>query len=59
MLACSDSPFGKRIFDGINNLKDGELESHAYSHNAAHESHKPTTNTPKHGADSRSVSQKT
>ena len=28
-----------------------ELGSHACSHNAAHESHKPTTNTPKHGAD--------
>ena len=29
ILACSDSPFGKRIFDGINNLYEcGTWENH-------------------------------
>ena len=32
---------------------NGELGSHECSHSAAHESHKPTTNTPEHGADLR------
>ena len=31
-LACSDSPFGKHVFDSLNHL-----------YRAAHESHKPTT----------------
>ena len=57
--ACSDSPFAKRIFDGINMLYEWDLASHACSHSAAHESHKPTTNTPKHGADLRLVSRNT
>ena len=35
---------------------NGERGSHECSHNAAHEPHKPTTNTPEHGADLRSVS---
>ena len=51
MLACSDSPFGKHVFDSINN--------HECSHSAAHESHNLTTNTPEPGADLRSVSQNT
>ena len=37
----------------------GELGSNECSHSAAHESHKPTTNTPEDGADLRSVSQNT
>ena len=38
---------------------NGELGSHECSHSAAHESHRPTTNTPEHGADLRPVSQNT
>ena len=37
----------------------GELRSHECSHGAVRESHKPTTNTPEHRADLRSVSQNT
>ena len=37
----------------------GELGSHECSHSTAYESHTPTTNTPEHGADLRSVSQNT
>ena len=59
MLACSGSPLGKRIFDGNNNLYEWRRGSLACSHSCAHESHKPTTNTPKHGADLRFVSQNT
>ena len=35
----------------------GKPGSRACAHSVAHESHKPTTNTPKHTADLRSVSQ--
>ena len=59
MLACSDSPFGKHVFDSTNNLYECGTWSHECSHSAANESHKPTTNTPEHGADLRSVSQST
>ena len=38
---------------------DEELGSHECSHGAAHEPHKPATNTPEHGLDLRSVSQST
>ena len=47
MLACSDSPFGKYVFDTIKNLYEWESGSHECSRSAAHESHKPTTNTPR------------
>ena len=37
----------------------GESGSHKCSNSGAHKSHKPTINTPEHGADLRSVSQNT
>ena len=49
MLACSDSTFGKHVLDGINEMYECELGSHACSHNPAHESPMLATNTPKHG----------
>ena len=45
----------KQIFDGIKNLNDGELGSHACSLNAAHVSRKPTTNTPTHAVNLRAI----
>ena len=56
MLACSDSPFGKHVFDSINNLYEmGKWESRDFQH----EPRKPAINTLEHGADLRSVSQNT
>ena len=59
MLACSDSPLGKHVFESINNLYEWGKWSHECSNNVVHRSLKPTTNTLKHGADVRSASQKT
>ena len=56
MLVCSNSTFGKQVFDKSMN---GEPGSHACSHNAAHESRKPAANKPKHRVVRRSVSQNT
>ena len=38
---------------------NGESVSHECANSAAHKSHKPTINTPEHGADLRSISQNT
>ena len=57
MLACSDSPFGKHIFERINNLYGLESGSHECSNSVAHKSLKPTISTLEHGTDLRSVSQ--
>ena len=38
---------------------NGENGSHECSNSAAHQSHKPTINTPEHGADLTSISQNT
>ena len=51
ILACSDSPFGKHVFDSTKHFMNGEFGSHECSYSATHESHKQTTNTPEHGAD--------
>ena len=57
MLACSDSPLEKMSLRALTICTSGESGSHECSHSAVHESHKPTTSTPEHGADLRSVSQ--
>ena len=49
MLACSDSPFGNMSLKASTTCMNGELWSHECLHSAAHESHKPTTNTPEQG----------
>ena len=43
------TPFGTRVFDDINNLYEWGSWKSRVSHSVAHESHKPTTNTLKHG----------
>ena len=49
----------KTSLTAFNHLYERESGRHVCSHSAGHESHKLTTNTPDHGADLRSVSQKT
>ena len=53
MLACRDSPFGKHVFESINNLYEWDNLGFTGVHSAAHESHKPTKKY------NRSVSEKT
>ena len=59
MLACSDSPFGKHLFESIINLYEWRSGSHECSNSVAHKSLKPTISTLEHGVDSRSASQNT
>ena len=59
MLACSDSPFGKHVFEALAICMNGKSGSHECSNSVAHKSLKPATNTLEHGADVRSVSQNT
>ena len=50
VLACRDSPFGKHVFESINNLYEwAQSGSHECSYSAAHKSLKPTINTLEHG----------
>ena len=56
MLACSHSPFGNMSLTALTICTSGELwESRAFTQCGAR-THKPTTNTPEHGADLTSVS---
>ena len=49
MLACSDSPFGKHVFESINNLYEWGKWSYECSNSVAHKSLKSTLNTLEHG----------
>ena len=52
MLVCSDSPFGKHVFESIDNLYEWRTwESRVLKNSVAHKSLKPTINTLEHGAD--------
>ena len=58
-MQCSDSPFGKHVFDSINNLYEWrKWESRLFKQGGAQIT-QATINTPEHGADLRSVSQNT
>ena len=59
MLACSDSPFGKRIFDGINLYEWGTWESRVLTQCGARMTQAHNKHIETHGADLRSVSQNT
>ena len=48
MLACSDSPLGKHVFESINNLYEWEGGSHECSNSVEHKSLKPTISTLEH-----------
>ena len=59
MLACSDSPFGKRVFGALEFCTFEESGSHECSISVTHKSLKPTINTLEHGVGLRSASQST
>ena len=61
MLACSDSPFGKHVFESIKeqSVRVKKVGVTSVSNSVARKSLKPTINTLEHGADLRSISQNT